>query len=165
MKDRDDFEIEDVIKIENLMKNSIRQTRSISRMLYPVEMEKNGLNAAIEILIESIEKVYDVHFKLVQDRNFLIGDHNVATHLFYISREAINSSIKHGNAKNITIKLKSNKSEYALIVDDDGENYEDIISRNRETSLRIMEYRSKMIGAEFIVEKKEEQGYCIKVLL
>ena len=59
----------------------------------------------------------------------LIHDDTVATHLYYIAREAVNNAIKHGHARQIVIRLAADQNQGALTITDDG-------SRNLRTSPR-----------------------------
>jgi len=153
----------DIENIEGLIRNAIVQTRNLSRMLSPVEMEKNGLRSALDEMAVATEKIYHVSCKVMQDGNFLIGDNQTATHLYYIAREAVTNSIKHGKAGQIFIHLTDEEDGLAITVRDNGEGAAEL--KNTGLGLRIMRYRAGVIGAEFSAVNREEGGFEVRVQL
>ncbi len=153
--------LDDIDEIEKLVRNSIVQTRSIAKVLYPVEMTENGLFSAISGMVSVIEKVFDVSCEISQEGNVDIRDNQTAIHLYYIAREAVTNAIKHGRAKNIKIRLAS-VSGLELTVSDDGIGVRtDKISNGM--GLRIMKYRAGMIGADFSSGNREQGGFEVMV--
>lgn len=96
---------ENVDQIDSLIREAISQTRKITKMLNPVVMEKRGLKAAIISMAETTEDIYKIPCRVIQKGDFIIDDIHEATHLFYITREAINNAVKHGKPKSINIHL------------------------------------------------------------
>ena len=122
-------------------------------MLSPVEMEKNGLRSALDEMAVATEKIYHVSCKVMQDGNFLIGDNQTATHLYYIAREAVTNSIKHGKAGQLFIHLTDDEDGLTITVRDNGEGAAEL--KNTGLGLRIMRYRAGVIGAEFSAGNRE----------
>ena len=57
----------------------------------------------------------------------LIHDDAMATHLYYIAREAVNNAIKHGHPKQIVIRLAAAQGQGALIIQDDGTGIPEVV--------------------------------------
>ncbi len=155
--------IGEIENIEGMIRSAIVQTRSLSRMLSPVEMEKNGLRLALDDMAASTEKVYGVSCKIYQTGNFFINDNQTATHLFYIAREAVTNAIKHGNAEHIKIDLIADESRLAMCIRDDGTGSGE--KKSSGLGLRIMKYRASIVGAEFHAGTQERGGFEVKVRL
>ena len=151
----------DIENIESMIRDAIVQTRSLSRMLSPVEMEKNGLRSALDEMAASTEKIFHVSCKIYQDGNFFVSDNQAATHLFYIAREAVTNSIKHGKATSIHIHLIANIELLRIVIQDNGEGA--IEKKNTGLGLRIMRYRAGLIGAEFYAGNREGGGFEVWV--
>lgn len=147
--------------IESLIRNAIVQTRSLSRMLSPVEMEKNGLRSALDEMAASTEKIFNVSCKIYQDGNFFISDNQAATHLFYIAREAVTNSIKHGKAGSIHIHLIANSAGRMMIIQDNGVGAQE--KKDPGLGLRIMKYRAGIIDGEFRAGNREGGGFEVRV--
>lgn len=154
--------VPDIEQIEGLVRNAIVQTRSLSRMLSPVEMERNGLRAALEEMAETTEKIYGVSCRVFQEGNFFVEDNQAATHLFYIAREAVTNSIKHGKAGRIAIRLVEEAGACSLTVRDDGSGAPEGPA-DTGLGLRIMRYRAGLIGADFSAGNIEEGGFEVSV--
>ena len=156
--------IAEIENIESLIRNAIVQTRSLSRMLSPVEMEKNGLRTALDDMASATEKVYNVSCKIHQEGNFLISDNQAATHLFYIAREAVTNSIKHGKAENIDISLIDDDAGLTMIIRDNGAGAEKE-KKGIGLGLRIMKYRATVISADFQAGNREGGGFEVMVAM
>jgi two-component system, LuxR family, sensor kinase FixL len=156
--------INDIDEIDNLVRKSIIQTRSIAKVLFPVEMDKNGLYSALSEMASTIEKVFDVTCEISRRGNFYIDDNQTAIHLYYISREAVTNAVKHGRAKNVHVCLTSNDSILKLIILDDGTGCKEN-EMGSGMGLRIMKYRASMIGAEFFAKNRTKKGFEVKVTL
>lgn len=153
--------IPDIENIESMIRDAIVQTRSLSRMLSPVEMEKNGLRSALDEMASSTEKIFHVSCKIYQDGNFFVSDNQAATHLFYIAREAVTNSIKHGKAASIHIHLVAGSELLRIVIQDDGVGAQE--KKNTGLGLRIMRYRAGIIGAEFQAGNREGGGFEVRV--
>jgi len=156
--------LKNVDQIDTLITESISQTRKITRMLNPVEMEKWGLKNAIKSMAETTEDIYKISCKVIQKGDNIFNDIHDATHLFYIAREAVNNALKHGKAQNIIISLTSNESSSTLMIRDDGSG----ITEPKEDpgmGLKIMRYRAKMIGAEFSAINRKDGGFQVIIHL
>ncbi len=162
-QDRFDAGIPDIEHIESLIRDAIVQTRSLSRMLSPVEMEKNGLRSALDEMAATTEKIFNVSCRIYQDGVFLVDDNQAATHLFYIAREAVTNSIKHGKAASIHIHLVANSEGIKMSVLDDGVGMQE--KKNTGLGLRIMRYRAGIIGADFFAGNREGGGFEVRVHL
>jgi len=124
-------------------------------------MEKNGLRSALDEMASSTEKIFHVSCKIYQDGNFYVSDNQAATHLFYIAREAVTNSIKHGKASSIHIHLVANSEFLRIVIQDDGEGAQE--KKNTGLGLRIMRYRAGIIGAEFQAGNREGGGFEVRV--
>ncbi len=155
---------ENVEQIDNMIRSAISQTRRITRMLRPVEMEIRGLRSALNVMAASIEDIFNVTCTINQRGDFVVDDIQKATHLYYIAREAVNNSIKHGKPGNIEISLTTGENELEMIIRDDGRG---IIKPEEDPGmgLKIMRYRANMIGAEFSSGNRESGGFKIEVKL
>ena len=109
------------------------------------------------------EKIYHVSCKVMQDGNFLIGDNQTATHLYYIAREAVTNSIKHGSADQIFIHLTADDEGLTIAIRDNGAGA--LEKKHTGLGLRIMRYRAGVIGAEFSADNREEGGFEVRVQL
>jgi signal transduction histidine kinase len=85
----------------------------------------------------------------------------MATHLYHIAQEAVNNAIKHGQAKDILIRLSSDNGWGTLQINDNGTGILDQRTTNGGMGLHIMSYRAGMIGGRLDVHPSPPRGTCV----
>ncbi len=155
-------ESKEAAEIGRLVIQALAQTRNLARGLFPAELERNGLTAALRELTESVARTCGVRCALRADENISVPDNVLATHLFRIAQEAINNSIKHSQAKNIEVTLELRGDQHELTVTDDGAGFSPT-EKLEGLGLRIMHYRARRIGGELQVAAPDKGGTRITV--
>jgi signal transduction histidine kinase len=90
---------------------------------------------------------------------------HIAVHLYRIAQEAVGNAIKHGEAKNVVVQLENSQSGKLLRVMDDGIGLPPMRINGRGMGLRIMSYRSDLIGAKLDVRARNTRGTVVTCLL
>jgi two-component system, LuxR family, sensor kinase FixL len=110
----------------------------------PVEVESRGLMMALRELAATAEHVHDVKCAVTISRPVFIHDNTVATNLFRIAQEAVNSAATHGEATTIQIALRESVDQVTLTVRDNGK---PLSERPREgLGAHMMRYHARVIG-------------------
>lgn len=143
-------EAKEAAEIGRLVMQALAQTRNLARGLFPAELERNGLAAALTELTASVQKTCGVRCSLKTTEKISINDNVLATHVFRIAQEAINNSIKHSKAKNIEVTLDVNGDKLHLTVSDDGVGFSPEAKLDG-LGMRIMQFRARRIGGELRV--------------
>ena len=94
-------------RIEGMLSDAVSQTRLLARGLFPVEIEDNGLMAALQQLAESTTRLARQPCTLHYPRPVELSDHTVSTHLYRIAQEAVNNAVKHAPGAPIEITLQA----------------------------------------------------------
>src|SRR5581483_6019290 len=94
-----------IAKIGDGLEYALRQVRALSKGLVPVEVDAEGLMAALAELAARTSQRNDVVCTFDCAEPVLIRDNQTATHLYRMSQEAVTNAIKHGRAKRISISL------------------------------------------------------------
>ena len=112
--------------VQNQLQDAYREIRLISHNLQPAELEKQGLQKAVERLAEKINLSQKV--KLSIDNQQLTGfSKEIEFNLYSILLELINNTIKHAQAKNIKIAFsKTDNLNWQLRYSDDGNGFDKI---------------------------------------
>jgi PAS domain S-box-containing protein len=151
----------DAEKIATLVNKTVFQARDLARGLCPVELENNGLHAALQDLSTTTEKLFNVSCTVECDPSVRIPDNNTALHLYRIAQEAINNAIKHGKAQRIVIRLLRGGGSVSLSVKDDGVGLPKNDTKRNGIGLRVMNYRAGMIGASLSIESPQAGGTLV----
>ncbi|PWT77783.1 MAG: hypothetical protein C5B58_16270 [Acidobacteria bacterium] len=148
-------------RIGELMRNATKQARALARGLSPVEIEPNGLMAALNNLAINATGLFRVRCSFQCPEPVLLENRASATHLYRIAQEAIGNAVKHGRAKTIVIILKRVDDELILTVKDDGAGFSQDGRGIEGMGLRIMEYRADMIGAMLRIDSLKGEGTTV----
>ena len=143
------------------VRDAIAQTRSLARGLSPVVQEAEGLMSALQDLAANTGKMFRVRCQFECDPPVWVPDHSVATHLFRIAQEAVSNAVKHGKAKQIVIRLSAAGPRIVLMVKDNGQGLPKDLSQVKGMGLRIMHYRSGLIGASLVVQRDLDGGTSV----
>jgi signal transduction histidine kinase len=139
-------ETADVERIESRLSEALAQADTVSRGLYPVELETNGLMSALQEMADKISTIYPVKCRLISRSPVTLEDGAVAHHLYRIAQEAVINAVKSGKAKHIIIRLGARSTLCVLSVTDNGVGIQNAASR-QGMGLNIMKYRARMIDA------------------
>ena len=157
-------EASSVKQITNMVNETIAQARDLARGLCPVELENNGLHAALEELAGRVSRT-NVNCTFRSPQTIKVYDNATAVHLYRIAQEAVNNAIKHGHAKNITIGLTTQNNQVLLSVEDDGRGFPKGGPKSNGMGLRVMHYRAGMIGANITIEPGADGGTLLRCLV
>ncbi len=161
---RDLPEAGDVKKITAMVNETISQARDLARGLSPVELENNGLQAALAELASRVSRA-NVECELKAPSFTKVYDNGAAIHLYRIAQEAVNNAIKHGRAKHITIGLNTQNNQVELTVQDNGCGFQKTPIKNSGMGLRVMNYRAGMIGATVSITPAQPCGTIVRCVM
>ena len=148
-------------QIGESIRDVTRQARSLARGLSPVQIETNGLMAALDSLTTNASKLFCLACSFECPRPVLVENPTVATHLYRIAQEAIGNAIKHAQPKSIVLSLKQSDGEVTLTIRDNGQGFARQSVTIEGMGLRIMQYRADMIGAMLRVDSTIGKGTTV----
>ncbi len=149
------------------IQSALVHVRAMSRGMFPVELDDNGLMSALSELAGTIERQYGIQCRFECDAPVPVYDHSVAIHLFRIAQEAINNAVKHGQAKHVVVHLSVDEDQIALSVTNDGRAFHQspATGQDRGIGLRTMRYRASIIGATFQIHSCEDGNVTVTCTL
>ncbi|MDT8386220.1 MAG: CheR family methyltransferase [Thiogranum sp.] len=137
----------------------IGEVRSLARGLALVPVGPSGLIEAIREFSARINDVLPVSCSFEHDDGPIdFEDASVATHMYRIVQEATNNALKHAEATEIAISLRINDF-IELTIADNGKGFDTEAMRNNAGfGLRIMQYRTRVLGGNLELDSKPGQG-------
>jgi signal transduction histidine kinase len=145
-------------RIGNLLNETMSQTRSVARGLFPVRLEEEGLVSALEEVVDNTTKLFRVRCEFSCAGPEPKVETSTALHLYYIAREAVLNAAKHGNATRISMSITRQQERFALTVTDNGRGFEPSEGHSGGMGIRIMRYRAQVIGATLDLKSRPGQG-------
>jgi PAS domain S-box-containing protein len=146
--------LEQVVKMSELITNTIQTTRLMARGLAPVNLERGGLREALRLLMVRCSSMYHMQCTLEdQQANLPDLDEGQATHLYRIAQEATTNAARHAQATAVTIELRTTARRLYLSITDNGIGLKNGLSKGQPgMGLKIMEYRARTIGGSISFE-------------
>jgi two-component system CheB/CheR fusion protein len=161
LEDKSPTEARIATKMAEGIKRVLGQVRAISRGLIRVEVDSEGLMAALAELAASTSEVHGVACTFVCKNPVYLRDNQTATQLYSIAREAVTNALKHAQAHNITISLQSDGQSVRLQVQDDGTGLPSPPLDTKGMGLKIMHYRAGLIDAHLSIGTTEPRGTVV----
>jgi PAS domain S-box-containing protein len=151
------IEFSEAERIGGLVNETINQTRSVARGLFPVRLEENGLISAVEELAANAENLFKIRCQFLCDEPQLILENTASLHLYYIVQEAVLNAVKHGKATNVIISIARNHDRFLLTISDNGGGFH-FPGSSTGMGIRIMRYRASVIGTTLDLKSAPNQG-------
>ncbi len=129
-------------KIAEGIKRVLGQIRAFSRGLIGVEVDSEGLMAALAELASSTTQLHGLKCTFDCKEPVRLANNQAATQLYSIAREAVTNALEHARALNIGISLESDGRSVTLRVQDDGIGFADPPVDHKGMGLKIMRYRA-----------------------
>jgi len=155
-------------KLKEMLLRSIKATRHVIFELRLPRFHRTGFATVLKQYLEEFRKKTGVAFSL----NLKLEE-SVPTKIqvgtYRIIREAMNNIRKHAMAKNVDLRLRTDKNgNLCLIIKDDGKGFDlnrALTERKYAKNLGLvgMEEQTKLFGGSFAVKTAKGQGAEIKV--
>ena len=152
----------DAAKTTAHVRRAIDSTRQLAKGLYPIELHRYGLLAALKDLAAQTSLRTGIRCELRHHGADPGLDPSAGIHLYRIVQECVGNAIKHANPKHITIESRAGVGEHIFTITDDGVGFEKP-TNSPGMGLHLMEYRARVINAEIAVDQPADGGcrvYC-----
>jgi two-component system CheB/CheR fusion protein len=152
-------------KLVRGLKVANQHVQSLSHGIMPVQIDAEGLQAALMELASSTTVTGKADCKFIHHGAPYIESNTVATHLYRIAQEAVNNALRHGKSTDIRISLSTNDERTELEVSDNGIGFDEANLRQHHREgmgLQIMEYRAHVIGAVLSISPGSNHGTIVR---
>lgn len=148
--------------IIDLTQKALENSRRIAHDLFPPVLEKFGLQAGIEELIEeftSTKKVKIIFHNSIDFELYSIEKH---LHIFRILQELLNNSLRHGKATEISIQFSTLDTLNSCVYCDNGIGFDSSDLENKKgLGMQNIESRINFIGGTYSIQSKPNEGVKI----
>lgn len=143
-------------QIQEMVENACREVRLISHNLLPEELEKYGLEVALEKMVERLNFSTPIEFTLNTKglkEHYL--DRKTAFHLYSICLELINNILKHSEATDAAMTFRKKDDSLELFVRDNGKGLQNYMKGKGLTSV---EERVEAMNGMLNIESERGEG-------
>jgi signal transduction histidine kinase len=151
-------------EIARQTQQALDQVRLLAKNLFPVDVDAESLMAALRALASATEGLHKIQVRVDGEPPKDLHDGKIATELYRIAQEAVTNSVKHAQAKTITIRMLGDTGLTRLQIVDDGIGIPSPEPPDG-AGLRIMRYRAASLGASLAVERGIKGGTVVTCTL
>ncbi|MBX3415159.1 MAG: PAS domain S-box protein [Pirellulales bacterium] len=152
-------------QVTEQLRLALDEAHRLAHGLQPVDIDPRGLVAALEALAHQIEATSGIRCRVNSTEFTEFSGRHAATHLYRIAQEALQNVVKHAQASEVVITLRSETTQLTLAIEDDGVGIGSGRGRQGGLGLHTMRYRAGIIGAQFSVTNAPTHGTIIKCIL
>ncbi|MEK7993498.1 MAG: PAS domain S-box protein, partial [Planctomycetota bacterium] len=134
-------------KINARVSRAVDLARDLAKGLHPIDLDRNGLAAVLQELAADTEQLFDVSCTFSSDEAVSMSRISAPINLYRIAQEAITNAVKHGKARNISVRLSSENGSVVLSVENDGLDFPAEPGRVEGMGLKIMRYRAELMNS------------------
>jgi signal transduction histidine kinase len=109
----------------DMMDTACNEVRYIAHNMMPVNLERQGLPAALESLVEKLNQTGIIVFELTNIDPRLAIDKVTAFNIYSICLECCNNILRHSRATRAAIIFKATEKELHLLISDNGKGIPD----------------------------------------
>jgi signal transduction histidine kinase len=143
---------------------ALDQVRLLAKNLFPVDVDAESLLAALRDLASATTTLHKIDVRVEGNLRETLHDGKIATELYRIAQEAVTNTVKHAQARAITIRVEDGSGLLRLTIADDGIGIAPV-EPGDGAGLRIMRYRATSIGAALAVERGRTGGTVVTCTL
>lgn len=146
-------EAEELSEIANMIKVADEQTRNLAHGHALIDLEQEGLKVAINRLCRRYREIVDIRCKGDFPEEVDEDSNNHSLHIYRIVQEAINNAINHGKPENIVVRFKNKPRLMELVIEDNGNGFDDTGEMNKGMGIKTMKYRANIMGGNLNIER------------
>jgi signal transduction histidine kinase len=153
---------ENLIRLREIAGQSLKEMRLLLYELRPTSFEEEGLVQALDLRLDAVERRSRIESAL-EVKGQVDLPPQVAWEVYRVAIEALNNSLKHAAATEVTVRLSRENGTVQLEVQDNGHGFEVDGSEKGGFGIQSMRQRAEGIGGRLAIESSPGQGTCVKL--
>jgi signal transduction histidine kinase len=151
-----------VVKLQELARESLEELRSLIFELRPPELERDGLCGALRKHVDVLRRVQPTTVELEGDLQLEFDAHRDGD-VYRIAQEALQNALRHAHANRVVVRLQGEDGRLLLDVIDDGVGFDPDSAdlRSRRLGLTSMEERARRLGARLEIRSARGDGTTV----
>jgi signal transduction histidine kinase len=149
-------------RIEQNAQQALKEMRLLVYQLRPPTLDQDGLVGSLEQRLKGVEGRAGVKAELVIEGDVSLPP-SVEESLYRIAQEALNNTLKHGQAGWIKVQIRCDKELATLEILDDGVGF-DVTSEGAKKGMGLasMRERASELGGSLVIESTPQVGTSVK---
>lgn len=160
----DDEKIVIYEEVNDLIANTLEDTRRISHELLPPTLEDFGLKVALEEFCENVRKTGAVAIDLdYQLEKGAVKELRDDLNLFRIIQEMTSNTLKYAGASRIIIRFLQIENTRQLSYSDDGKGFDPADIKGKGLGMKNLENRVRMLKGTSTIKTAPGEGFAITI--
>ena len=152
-----------VERIDEETRSALKEFRLLIYNLRPPELEKTGLVGAIKQRLISVENRTGLKYGFNVSGEMPSLRPDAEGNLYLIAQEALNNTMRHAHASQVTVDLKAENSQFTMRIRDDGCGFDLEQVKPGCMGLANMSERASSLGGNLIISSTPGNGTCLEL--
>jgi signal transduction histidine kinase len=113
----------DLQEVQQIAQSTLNNIRSLSQALHPVLLEEAGLESTLDWYIPTVERQTGIVLHYEKSGTPFSVETAAGVQIYRVVQEALNNVARHSGAKEAWIRLRFNRSELEIDVEDHGKGF------------------------------------------
>jgi PAS domain S-box-containing protein len=146
-------------QVNSQCRQAIARIRTLASSLYPTDLERRGLPAALQELASNTADTFGVSCPCKVATLPLTKA--LSLHLYRIAQESVSNAVRHGKASTVQLELGNQGDNVVLQIKDDGCGIPPHID-SPGMGLRSMRHHAELIGGNLEIESSPSMGTVVR---
>lgn len=149
---------------KKMVNDTIEEVRSISRDLYPFQLQEMGITKAIEYTIDQIDENTTLFISAEIDNIDNLFSKDDEVNIFRIIQEGLSNILKHAQAKAGKVSVKRFPNKLLISIKDNGSGFEfsDKYQNPKTLGLKTIFERTKVLNGQMKITSKKDNGTTLE---
>lgn len=155
---------EGVNRLGELAQQSLKEMRLLVHELRPLQLQKEGLAAALQARLDTVERHSGVRAHFVAELGQKLSS-QVQLQYYRVAEEALNNALKHAAASAVWVTIRSGDGTAALEISDNGKGFDPTAAvDSRGMGLTNMRERMEKLGGRLEIDSSPGTGTTIRAI-
>jgi two-component system sensor histidine kinase UhpB len=151
------------LELKQQTEQAAQSVRDVARQLHSVALQHLGITKALVGLCKTFSQQHRVEVKVVAEPLGNLTD-QINLCFFRITQEALSNAVKHGRAREITVRLACDRELLRLQIQDAGQGF-DPAAISEGLGLVSMRERLRMVGGKLTINSSPGHGTVIEAVV
>ncbi|MEQ9306654.1 MAG: sensor histidine kinase, partial [Marinoscillum sp.] len=155
------------VDTSSLIANTLAEVRSISKQLHPVLLEKIGLTASLEKLMDEVDSNTEIFMETEIESIDNVFPKENELHIYRIVQEGINNMLKHANAVSAHFKIEHLNNEVRCSLADRGSGFDLTTdsSKFQGLGMQTLKERTKILHGKLVLDSTKGKGTTLTLIV
>ncbi len=154
-------------EMSELADGTLGELRNIARGLHPATMERLGLTAALESLINEVDANTNIFFTHEITNVDALLSKDASLHLYRIMQEVLSNMVKHSEAKAASITITNGAAGIEARIKDNGKGFEfsEKVKSGSSLGMKTLMERAKILKSKLKISSAPDDGTTVLLVI